>query len=120
MITRYAFPIPDYYGKDISEQYIYFEGDECPTLEEVRQALQDLDAADLVAANKGYGPYLATHKHCLMCLDNLKGEFPRIYGSVVQTNSFVKPYPAVAKIMGDRTHLSLLVHRIDPIKIGTR
>lgn len=94
MLVRFTFPIDNYYGDSVFEKQVYFECSRCPTLEQIKQALETSLVLER-ASWAGLPGYVDAGQEYAQCLETLKylerpNDFPHVVeGHLVQTNCFV-------------------------------
>jgi hypothetical protein len=105
-VFQFTIPINDYYGKSVFFQEIYFIGEQCPTMEEVKNQLKKMADEEEKEAieHPEFGPYLHCWQECLEILSLVK-EFPKLSPHYIcQNNTHVNHpkhgmQPLTAKII---------------------
>lgn len=110
MLYRYTFPIENYYCDGVFEMKVYFEGDHCPTYQEVISHLRKAAKEEEKLAEDPYnGPALFEIKQCLDIAKACRKDFPRVGGNLVGKNTFYD-HPKYGK-------RSVNCDRIDPFRV---
>lgn len=72
MIFRFSIPIPDYYRENVFYKQLYFEGESCPTLQQVKDFCQkeaETESSNLIPCTE--------FADCLNSLNRIVGNWPQ-------------------------------------------
>lgn len=108
MLFRYTFPISNYYGDGIFDKHVYFQGDSCPTFDQVKQSLlEEAQIEERLASENGF-PCCDEYQQCLNVLELVKDDFPRVSGNCVHMSTSIESNGGFE---------SVVASKIEPIQI---